>query len=81
MLMTATFCRDQEHAQRVRAAGSTLANIREVAERAALAWAAEAALADAREARRERLAGGPSRPQGPGELADNENPDRGMVDA
>lgn len=53
MQPSSILCRIQEAQQRDRAAGTTLANVRRVAEAAAAAWAHEALAADRRE---ERLA-------------------------
>lgn len=51
MYPSAALCRVQETLQRERAAGTTLANVRQVAERAASAWEAEALSAEQREQR------------------------------
>ena len=54
MNISSVLCREQEAIQRQRAATSTLANVRLVAERAAAAWSIEAKAAEAREARQQR---------------------------
>jgi hypothetical protein len=52
MAHTADFCRIQEAAERKRADGATLENVRVIASRAAAAWAREAALAENRQTKR-----------------------------
>lgn len=54
MIPSSSLCREQETFQRHRAATTSLDNVRIVAERAAVAWALEAAAADKREARHKR---------------------------
>jgi hypothetical protein len=54
MELTSRLCRAQEAAQRERAAGTSLENVRLVAERAATAWRQAAIEAEQREARRAR---------------------------
>jgi hypothetical protein len=49
MSQTAAFCRQQEAAQRLRAASEPLANVRQIALTAAAAWGAEALWAERRE--------------------------------
>jgi hypothetical protein len=53
MSPTSVLCRAQEAMQRDRAAGTKLANVRAIAEKAADAWAVEAALAEQREKRQD----------------------------
>jgi len=55
MLPSAQLCREQEAIQRHRAANAPLANIRLVAERAALFWSLELIAAEKRCARRDHL--------------------------
>lgn len=80
------FCRAQECLQRERAAGSTLPNVREVAHRAANAWAIEALLADQREQRQLRVSAAAAelarKRRRAHEQLDrelSENPDRGLA--
>jgi hypothetical protein len=85
---SSALCRSQEALHRDRAAGTTLRNVRMVAERAATAWSQEALLAEEREQRQDR-----SRLTAVALLADKtqsweedddpfcENPDRGIADA
>ncbi len=51
MALTAQFCRDEEARQRDVSLNAPLPSVRDVAARAAIAWAREASLADRREAR------------------------------
>lgn len=88
MQPSSAFCRAQEAHQRDRAAGSSLANVRAIAEKAATAWSKEAIAADRREQRQDRtsliaarlLEESPqSREQH--DKAFSENPDRGFANA
>jgi hypothetical protein len=88
MSPTSILCRAQEAMQRDRAAGTMLANVRAIAEKAADAWAVEALLAEQREQRQdnrksfasdltaeEMIVGDDE------ELTFSENPDRGFAHA
>jgi hypothetical protein len=85
MELTSRLCRAQEAAQRERAAGALLENVRIVAERAALAWRLAAIDAEHREARRARtraIAEIASLQTGRSNEDDqlfSENPDRGLA--
>ncbi|UAK26097.1 hypothetical protein [Sphingomonas nostoxanthinifaciens] len=85
MHLPSALCRAQETAQRERAANTTLANVREAAERAAAAWNREAIAAKGRE-RREKSRLDASdvsdvvpRLEGQHIEAPSENPDRGFA--
>ena len=86
MLVSSTLCREQEAIQRHRAATSSLHHVRLVAQRAALAWSAEARAADDREARHRRMlairsqnAASAGVPPGQDDRLFSENPDRGFA--
>ncbi|WP_052730275.1 hypothetical protein [Sphingomonas sp. SRS2] len=72
--------------QRTRSANALLANVRNVADKAAAAWAEEALIAEQREHRQARtrdvaanLLDEKRRLRSLGDLAFNENPDRGQA--
>ena len=88
MYPSSSLCREQENAQRHRAATTPLENVRVVAERAAIAWGNEAVAAEKREARQQRTRAiaamiavqkQMSCEQDGGSLS--ENPDRGFADS
>jgi hypothetical protein len=85
MELTSRLCRAQEAAQRERAAGTSLENVRIVAERAALAWCQAAIDAEHREARRARtrtiaeIASLQEQLSREDEQLFSENPDRGLA--
>jgi hypothetical protein len=54
MQLSASFCRTQQAFHQERADLSALENVKRVAGKAAIAWGAEAQVAESREARRER---------------------------
>ncbi len=87
MALSAALCRAQEREQLERAAGATLKNVRVIAERAAKAWAVEAALMEKVERKKAdlaqaRLAGEAAAAEADSEEAHvtwlSENPDRGL---
>lgn len=89
MYPSSTLCRTQEAHHRALASGTMLANVRRVAERAALAWANEAVVAERREARAvredaivvrldEHRSVREDNDLADGDLA-SENPDRGLA--
>ncbi len=85
---SSTLCRAQEALQRSRAAGTSLENVRTIAEKAAAAWCIEAVFAEKREQRREQtqqmaatLLDGEDRTRDQDDSWFNENPDRGRVNA
>ena len=87
MQPSSVLCRAQESLQRSRSANSLLANVRVVADKAAAAWAEEAILAEQREGRQSRtrevsaeLLDRKQRLRALGDLAFNENPDRGRAE-
>lgn len=87
MQPSSVLCRAQESLQRTRSANSSLANVRRVADKAAAAWAEEAVLAEQRESRQSRtrdvaaeLLEEKRRLRTLGDLAFNENPDRGRAE-
>jgi hypothetical protein len=80
MYPTSTLCRTQEAHQRALASGTTLDNVRRIAENAAMAWANEALVAERREARHARsceVAG--LEQQADRDRFASENPDRDMA--
>ncbi|MET0376788.1 MAG: hypothetical protein ABW128_21360 [Rhizorhabdus sp.] len=84
MQPSSVLCRAQESLQRTRSANALLANVRLVADKAAAAWAEEAVLAEQREGRQARtrdvaadLQDEKRRLRSLGDVAFNENPDRG----
>lgn len=86
MQPSSLLCRAQESLQRSRSANSLLANVRNVADKAAAAWAEEAVLAEQRENRQARtrdiaaeLLDQKRGLRALGDLAFNENPDRGRA--
>lgn len=86
MYPSAALCRVQESLQKERATGATLENVRQIAQKAANAWGAEAQLAEKREQRPVRIYGGATDPEAEkrcqGEQLDralSENPDRGQA--
>lgn len=87
MELTSRLCRAQEAAQRERAAGTSLENVRIVAERAALAWRQAAIEAEHREARRARartiaeIASLEAERSNEDDQLFSENPDRGLAQA
>lgn len=87
MRPSSTLCRAQEARQHALAAGSTLINVKSVANLAAAAWAKEALLAEGRERRLlHRQATGEEgafaiEADSEDEDSFNENPDRGFADA
>lgn len=87
MQPSSLLCRAQESLQRSRSANSLLANVRNVADKAAAAWAEEAVLAEQRESRQSRtrdvaaeMLDQKRRLRVPGDQASNENPDRGHAE-
>lgn len=85
MTPSAQICRAQEQYQRDASLTAPLANVREIAALAAVAWASEACAADQREARRlaQRLANSGERTIVPACFGNDllsENPDRDCAD-
>jgi hypothetical protein len=79
-------CRAQEDFHRLRAASTTLENVRLLSVSAAAAWAKEASAAESREARQLRVrdianAGVAAKTlrATPDDLSSSENPDRGLA--
>ena len=82
MTLTSDFCRAQEALQLDRAAGTTLENVRAIANKAAIAWGREAALTQSCEEARDRRNALPEAASASEELEDgeaSENPDRGFA--
>lgn len=86
MYLSAALCRVQESLQRERATGAALANVRQIARKAANAWGAEALLAEQREQRQVRngvsvanLVGEKRWASDQLDRALSENPDRGFA--
>jgi len=85
MELTSRLCRAQETAQLERAAGTSLENVRIIAERAASAWRQAAIDAEHREARRARaraiaeLMSVQKQQSSQDDLMFSENPDRGLA--
>lgn len=87
MQPSSLLCRAQERLQRSRSANTVLANVRNVADKAAAAWAEEALLAEQRESRQARtrdvaaeMLEEKRRAGAPGELAFKENSDGGRAE-
>ena len=85
---SSTFCRAQEAIQRDRADKASLENEQAIARRAANAWGTEAAFAERREARREKIRAmaETARSQSEQEISEEErllsdNPDRGFANS
>lgn len=86
MYPSAALCRVQESLQRERAAGATLVNVRQIAQKAANAWRAEGQLAEKREQRPVRIDGRAIDPEARKrcqreelDRALSDNPDRGQA--
>ncbi len=83
MAQTSIFCRTQEMHERGRAAGADLVNVKNIATKAADAWAREAAFAERREDKHRVAASLPAAGSLSEEQEDrlaSENPDRGRAD-
>jgi len=88
MYPSSSLCRAQEAHQRSRAAGTSLANVRTIAEKAATAWSNEALCAEKREQRQDRtsliaarLSEEKRRLREQHDNSFSENPDRGFANA
>lgn len=86
MVPSSALCRAQEAYQRGRATGAVLANVRMIAEKAAIAWNIEALVAEKREQRQDRTRLSAAhlleeKRQSRGQLDSlfSENPDRGFA--